>query len=396
MRPVRGCARRWTALRFAGDRARSWGRAVGFVPAMTQAPPLVVTADPVVRARVERVAAAAQVRPDQISAAPGIGAWLRAAVILLDAALLQAVVAAGLPRRAGVVVLASATLPDDLWQASLAVGAERVAVGEESDRLLVQLLGDAAFAGSAGPDGAGPLVAVVSACGGAGGSVFAAALAMTAARERHTTVLCDLDAAGPGLDVTLGAEGVGGARWGDIDATDGRIPADALVQALPAVRSGRGSVSLLCFGAQRATLSWQIREIDAVDAVFDSTRRAGAFTVADVPRPWTSPADRAVARADLTVLVAPADVRGAVGAARLAPQLAASGGRVGLVVRGPSPGGVGAEDIAAVADLPLLAAMRPQPGLARSIDAGDGLGGRGRGPLWRTAARVLEAVGDRP
>ena len=365
------------------------------MPVTTQAPPLVVTADPAVRARAERAAAAAQVRPDQATAAPGIGAWLRAAVVLLDAALLSAVVAAGLPRRAGVVVLAANPLSDALWQASLAVGAERVAGGEESDRLLVQLLGDAAVAGSAGSDGAGPLIAVVSACGGAGGSVFAAALAMTAARERQAVVLCDLDAAGPGLEVTLGAEGVSGARWGDIDATDGRIPAEALLRALPSVRSGRGAVSLLCFGAERADPSWQMREIAAVDAVLDSMRRAGALTVADVPRPWSSPADRAVARAELTVLLAPADVRGAVGAARLAPQLAASGGRVGLVVRGPSPGGVGAEDIAAVADLPLLAVMRPQPGVARSIDAGDGLGGRGRGPLWRAAARVLAAVGER-
>lgn len=360
---------------------------------VTARPPLVVTADPVVRARAERVAAAAQVRPDQASAVPSIGLWLRAAVVLLDAALLPGVVAAGLPRRAGVVVLAANPLSEALWQASLTVGAERVAIGEESDRVLVQLLGDAALTEASGGEGTGLLVAVVSACGGAGGSVFAAALAMTAARERRPVVLYDLDAVGPGLEVMLGAEGVSGARWSDIDAADGRIPAEALLRVLPTVRTGRSAVSLLCPGV--AASSGAENEIAGVDAVLDSVRRAGVLTVADVPRSLPAPAERVVARADLTVLVAPAEVRGAVGAARLAPLLVASGGRAGLVVRGPSPGGIGAEDIAAVAEVPLLAAMRPQPGVARSIDAGDGLGRQGRGPLWRAAERVLTTVGER-
>jgi hypothetical protein len=58
------------------------------------------------------------------------------------------------------------------------------------------------------------------------------------------------------------------------------------------------------------------------------------------------------------------------------------------VVRGPSPGGVGAGDIAAALSIPLIAAMRPQPGLARSIDGGSGLG-RPRGPLNRAAEATL-------
>lgn len=372
------------------------------VAAVTGAAPLVATTDAAVWARVSRLAAAAQVRVDRATAVPGAGAWSRAPAVLLDAALLPEVLAAGLPRRAGVVVFAGPasageppdTVPDAVWRAALTVGAERVAVGEDSDRVLMQVLGESSLLASDGSSAApGRLVAIVSACGGAGGSVLAAAVALTAARARQTVVLCDLDPGGPGLDITLGAEGLGGAHWHDIDAADGWIPVDALLRALPSVRSGRGAVSLLCHGREPGRSA---SEIAAVGAVLDSTRRAGVLTVLDAPRQLPPPVDRVVARADLTVVVAPAEVRGAVGAARLIPQLTASGSKVALVVRGPSPGGVGAADIASAAGAPLLAAMRPVAALARSIDTGHGLGPRLARPLRHTAERVLAAVGERP
>ena len=57
-----------------------------------------------------------------------------------------------------------------------------------------------------------------AACGGAGASVFAAALAATAERAGRGVVLADCDPWGPGLDVMLGIEDRGGIRWDELAA----------------------------------------------------------------------------------------------------------------------------------------------------------------------------------
>jgi hypothetical protein len=88
------------------------------------------------------------------------------------------------------------------------------------------------------------------------------------------------------------------------------------------------------------------------------------------------------------VLVVPADVRSCAAAARVAAGLGDRGVATRLVVRGPSPGGVDAEEIARALGVPLLAAMRAEPGLARAIERGE-LPGRPRGPLAGAARSVL-------
>jgi len=62
-------------------------------------------------------------------------------------------------------------------------------------------------------------------------------------------------------------------------------------------------------------------------------------------------------------------------------------------VRGPSPGSLGADDVAACLELPLIAAMRPQPGLARDLEWGRAPCAVGNGPLISAAHRVLELAG---
>jgi hypothetical protein len=52
---------------------------------------------------------------------------------------------------------------------------------------------------------------------------------------------------------------------------------------------------------------------------------------------------------------------------------------------------VGAQDIAAALDLPLLVAMRPQQGLARAMERG-APPGRGNGPLTTASRMVLSAL----
>lgn len=352
---------------------------------MAQGQLLAITADQAVRARMERVAAAAHVVVDIVADPPAIGSWLRAAVVLVDVALVPTLGDGRLPRREHIVAVAGGPMTGEMWRACVDLGAERVAAADDSDYLLVRILADWAE-----PDAAerpGSVIAVSGACGGAGASVFAAALAYAAARAERRSVLCDLDAAGPGLAVVIGMEAASGATWADISAEHGRLASEALRAALPPIPGCRDAARLLGFGAG----SDGSTEIDArvVEPVVDAVRRAGDIAVLDVPR-WPTPAsDHAVARSDLAVLVTPAEVRGCYAAARIVPRWERLGAHVGLVVRGPSPSGVGAGDVAEALRLPLVATMRPQPGLARSIDDGGGLAARRGGPLARAADAVL-------
>jgi Flp pilus assembly CpaE family ATPase len=125
-----------------------------------------------------------------------------------------------------------------------------------------------------------------------------------------------------------------------------------------------------------------------VRAVLDSGRRAGETVVCDLPRYPTDAAVAALAAADLVALVVPADVRSCAAGARVAALLREHGAPIKLVVRGPAPGGVDADEVARALGLPLLAAMRPEPGLARALDKGSAPA-RPRGPLAAAARTVL-------
>jgi hypothetical protein len=128
--------------------------------------------------------------------------------------------------------------------------------------------------------------------------------------------------------------------------------------------------------------------------VVDAGRRAGETVVCDVPRYPTEAALAAFDAADLTVLVVPAEVRSTAAAARVLGVVSQRGGALGLLVRGPSPGGLTPRDVASALGLPLLHAMRPQPGLSSALDRGVAPGGR-RGPLADAARAVLEELAVR-
>lgn len=371
-------------------------------------PPLVITDDAGALAEISRVAAATGVPVDHVTSAASAVRWRRAPLVLLDADEVTAAVAARRTRRDNLVVLARGELDAAQWEGCVELGVRKVLGPDASDGELVRLLADVAEL--AGADGAGDgevsgtargpsgrrasagrgrLIAAVGACGGAGATVLAAAVARAAARAGRGVLLVDVDPCGPGLEVPLGLEAAGGARWGDIAAPGGRLAADALHRALPAVAAGGGSVSVL----GHAVAADRVVDPGLLDAVLDAASRAGDVAVVDLPRTPSPAGDLVVGRADLTVLVAPAQVRGCYGAAAMAGRLGALGAAMGLVVRGPSPAGLGADDLARAAQVPLLAAMRPEPGLDRLLDDGALPGSNRRRPLGRAAAAVLAAAG---
>jgi len=321
---------------------------------------------------LHRVVDAAQARPH----------WGASPLVLLDAPAAQHCATAGLSRRGGVVVAARGAPPSDVWRHAVAVGAEHVISLPDAEAWLVATLTEA----SEGHHRGGGVLAVVGGRGGAGASVLAAAVAVTAVRDGERVLLVDCDPLGGGLDLVLGAEDLGGLRWPDIGVGGGRVPASALHAALPAPSVGRHGPGEL--GVLSCDRSAHGPTPAAVTSVLDAGRRGGETVVCDLPRYPTDAAVAALAAADLTLLVVPADVRSSAAAARVAAVLTEHGGAVRLVVRGPAPGGVDAHEIARALDLPLLVAMRPEPGLARSLERGSAPG-RPRGPLATAARAVL-------
>ncbi|OMC03687.1 AAA family ATPase [Mycobacterium sp. NS-7484] len=339
---------------------------------------LALIGDPLLREDVSRVAAAAGVGLVLVDEPSGRKAWMAAAAILLDAAAALRCAARALPRRARVVIVGRTEPQPEDWQAAIAVGAQQLVTLPAQEADLVAALSEAACR----DDGRGPAVAVLGARGGAGASVFAVALAQSATEA----LLVEADPWSGGIDLVAGSEDLAGLRWPDLALQGGRLGFPALRDALPR----RDGVSVLASGRSGVEI-----EAGPLGAVIDAGCRGGVTVVCDVPRRATAAAETALDVADLVVVVTPADVRSCTAAAAARPWLLACNPNAGVVVRGPSPGGLRAAEVARIVDLPLLAAMRPQSGLAEALERG-GLRVRPRSPLGSAARRVLAVLAGHP
>ena len=342
---------------------------------------LALVTQPALRDELERVGAAVGVRVVHLGAAiPSRRAWTAATAAVLDEDAAASCVAAGLPRRAHVIVLTSAQPTPASWQAAVAVGAQRVlTLPADGNELVAEL---AAAAESVRDGGCrGQAIAVIGARGGAGASLLATALAQRAG----DALLVDLDAWGGGIDLLAGTENIAGLRWCDLTARSGRLTWPALREALPRQRG----VSVLS-GVRRGHENHGAPEVQAatVEAVVDAGRRGGITVVCDLPRGLSDPVETALGTADLVVVVSPCDVRSCAAGAVLAPRLHAANPNVGLVVRGPAPGGLRAAEVAEIIGLPLLATLRAEPRLAERLEHA-GLRLHRRSALAMAADRIL-------
>ena len=342
---------------------------------------LAMVAGSAMRTDVDRVAAAAGVAAVHTSQPPSRQAWTGASAVLLDAGGARRCADPGLPRR-GYVILLSHTEPQATdWEAAIAVGAQRVMTVPGDEVELVAALSDAAE--SRREDGrTGAVVAVMAGRGGAGASLFATALAQSA----PDALLIDADPWSGGIDLVVGTEDDPGLRWPDLALEHGRLDLTALRQALPR----RDGLSVLSCAREGNDI-----EPGPLAAVIDAGRRGGATVVCDLPRRLSRTVEFASDAADLVVLVTTADVRACAATTAVASALAAINPNVGLVVRGPSPGGLRSVDVARIVGLPLLAAMRPQSGLADALESG-GVRMRRRSPLGTAARRVLTVLAQHP
>lgn len=350
-------------------------------PVTPRSDPSVVTSvvDPELSASVDRVIAAAGARMVRAEA-PNRREWVAAVAVVLDEAGAKVFAQAGLPRRDGVLVVGSGAPEAQLWIAAIEVGAQQVCALPAQEAELLHHVADAVEAGSAAAR-SGRVIGVTPARGGAGASVFAAALAHCAGEA----LLVDIDPCGGGIDLLLGSEAVSGLRWPDLHVHSGRLTWSAMREVLPR----RRGVSFLS-----GTRSFHDIEPDALAAVLDAGRRGGVTVLCDMPRQLNPATVCALQYTDLVVALTSCDVRGAAAAAATVSILTTVNPAIGLVVRGPSPGGLRADEVAAAAAAPLLAAMRPEPALAQRLEQ-RGLLLRRRSPLAVAARTVLDVVTGR-
>ena len=341
----------------------------------TGATVLAVLDDSPLTESVERIAAAAGCRVVRRNT-PSTRIWSGAAAVILDRDGAHRCVRDGLPRRDGVFLIGSDEPAPAVWEIAIEVGAQHLYTLPAEEALLVRRLSEAAD-GVDHPGRRGRCFAVIAGRGGAGASVFAAALA----RCSGEALLIDLDVCGGGIDLLLGAEDSPGLRWPDLRAHDGRLTWTAVCQALPA----RDKVRVLSAGR-----AYHEIQGSSLSAVLDAGLRGGMTVVCDVPRQLNPSAAHALEMADLVVVVTTCDVRGVAATAALAGVLRTVNANVGLVVRGPAPGGLVAADAARAAALPLLASMRPEPGLPQQLESG-GWRIHRHSPLASAARQVLAA-----
>lgn len=350
--------------------------------------PLLVTSDDALLDDLLRLAAAGGVEvdlaPDPVSAR---SRWSPAPLVLVGSDQAQPCLRARLPHRRRLVLVGRSGQLDSGRDVADLMGVEYVAVLPAAEPWLVDRFVEC------GPDRANPVaarvVAVLGGRGGAGASVVAGGLAVTAARSRLRTLLVDADPLGGGLDLVLGWEQQAGLRWPALTDADGRVDASSLVRALPS----RGDL---------VVLSWDRGDLrslpsSAMAAALDAGRRACDLVVVDLPRHLDDAAVTALQSVDRAFLVVPAELRAAAAAARVVRAAAPHCADLSLIIRGPSPGRIRAAELARTLGLPLAGTVRPEPVLGRGLERGEAPAADGRGPLAALCQRLVgELTGTAP
>ena len=341
--------------------------------------PLVVTSDAAMLDDLLRCAGTAGIEVDVTADVDGVRpGWIAAPLVIAGGDQLPALARAGLPRRPAVLVTTTdGSTASSAWDAAAEIGAESVLALPGAEPIVVDRLAAVADIGAA------TTVAVVPGRGGAGATSLACALARlaTAGSAPRRTLLLDADPFGGGLDLAMGAEAVPGLRWADLAATRGATGPDELRCALPTV----GDLAVLAWPRDPAT----VVDAAAAASVVAAARRGHDLVVADLPRQPGVVADAVLTRADLALLVVPADVRSVAAAAVVAARLAALAADLRVVVRGPAPSGLTGPDVAAAIGLRYAGWLAPEAGLAARVDRGEPPAASGRGHLAALCRALL-------
>lgn len=317
--------------------------------------PLLLTADPDLLDDLLGMAAAVGVAVD-VAVEPTAchPQWTEAPLVLLGEDLAGA--ADRLNSRAGVLVVSRGTPRSEFSTLAADLTVEDVIGLPDGESEVLERLAD-----TAEPPAPARVIGVLGGRGGAGASVLAAGLALTAA-GREPSWLIDLDPLGGGADAGLGAELAVGARWSDLGVVTGRLSPQALRSAVPEIEG----VAVVAAGeASSCDLPPQ-----AVRAVIAAARRGGGTVVLDLGRSSTAARDEAIRAVDDLFLVVPAELRAVLAARRVVESLGPNVPRPRVVVRSvanalPGP------DVARGLGLPFAGEL-PDEGVVRAaIQTGD-------------------------
>lgn len=349
----------------------------GPAPFTARARPLVVTADEDLLDDLLRLAAAAGIDVDVVhDAGAARSRWPSVPLVVVGEDQAEGLAHLAPTRRHAVYLVGRDRDHPDVWRHGVALGAEHVLFFPDDEPWLADRLADAAE----GEAGNALVVGVIGGRGGAGASVLATALSITACRRGLSVMLVDLDPLGGGLDLVLGAEESSGVRWPDLADSRGRLNARALQAELP----GRHGL---------AVLSWDRGDLltippESAEVVLAATQRGCDLVVFDLPRVLDRTAEEAVSGCATVLLVVPAEVRAVASASRVAARLTTVVDDVRVVSRGPSTG-LSGTDVAAALGLPLAVHMSAERRLTEHLERGEAPGLDERGPLALASTQLL-------
>jgi hypothetical protein len=323
--------------------------------------PLCITDDPHLLDDVLALAAEAGLEIDVSDDPTAVQqAYVEAPLVVIGDRSAGACADARLPRRPDVfVVTREASAKDWLRPLARLLGAERIVPLPHGTQMLLGRFSAAAELAEQLATRVGQVVAVLGGRGGAGASVLAAGLAITASQAGLRTRLVDADPLGGGVDLAVG--------W-DTQRPD-----------------------LTVLSCARAGLAGLAAE-DMRTAIEDG-RATCDLVVADLPRRLDDAAVVALGAADRVFLLVPAELRACAAAARVAEAAALHTEALELIVRAPGPGRLRSREIARALDLPIAGTMRSEPGLSQALERGLPPAGTGRGPLAVLCRRLIAGIG---
>jgi secretion/DNA translocation related CpaE-like protein len=307
--------------------------------------------------------------------------WSSAAMVLLGIDQADRVAAMGLPRRAGVYLVAEDRTAPQAQPWSLRLGAALVALPSSAS-----WLSDALADVTRTSMGSGRVICVVGGSGGVGATTLAAGLAFVAARTQRT-LLIDADPRSGGLDLLMGAERIPGWRWPRLANARGYL--GDLTGQLPSVED----VDLLSMARDESLPGCELRA-EQMKAVLLSAMRTHAVVVVDLSRSLGSAGGEALRRADLAVLVVRDDVRGVAAGCEVARQIAGDCSRRGLIVRQGRSRLLEPRLVASGVDWPLLGSFADDPALLLAAERGDPPARSARSSLARLCVKVLSDLSE--
>jgi secretion/DNA translocation related CpaE-like protein len=198
---------------------------------------VLLSTDPAIVAAVGDAAAAAGVALEDHDAWPGARSGPRPVAVLVGWDAAPDLMERGVPTAAPVLLVGPDEAAAQLWRSAGGVGAVGAVPLPSASAWLVQWLLEQV--GPQGDAGAGVVAAVFGACGGAGASTLAAAVAVHACRAGAKTLLVDADPGPAGVELLLADTGphwpdAALATWRRFAGSRGSLSPD-LLAALPSL-----------------------------------------------------------------------------------------------------------------------------------------------------------------